>query len=315
MVELIFALRSGDADTVSDRLMALGALSVTVEDAQADSEHEHPIFGEPGMSTDLQAWPSSCVRVLLDTDTDPEEFWSRFRAHDPEAAIAPVEVRTITDKDWVSETQRQFAPFVIGQELWVGPHWVDPPDTFLVHGVVIRLDPGMAFGTGSHATTQLCLESLLNVSGTWTASALAQARALDMGCGSGILAIAAAKLGVGNVTAVDIDPIAVDTARRNAADNQVSIQTHHADADLTGPFDLVMANILAQPLKVLAPALTRLTRPRGALLLSGILARQADEILMAYTPFAHHLGGLNVLAERDGWVCIGTLGMDRYDRP
>ncbi len=315
MVELIFALRSGDADAVSDRLMALGALSVTVEDAQADSEHEHPIFGEPGMSTDLHAWPSSCVRVLLDTATDPEQFWSRFQAHDPEAASVSMEYRTITEKDWVSETQRQFAPFMIGQKLWVGPHWVDPPDTFHDHGVVIRLDPGMAFGTGSHATTQLCLESLLTVSSTWTASSLGRARALDMGCGSGILAIAAAKLGVGDVTAVDIDPIAVDTARRNATDNQVAIQTHHADADLSGPFDLVMANILAQPLKVLAPALTRFTRAHGALLLSGILARQADEIITAYAPFTHHLGGVRVLAERDGWVCIGTLGLDRYDRP
>lgn len=313
MRELVFELHSGDADAISDQLMARGALAVTVEDAQANSADEAPIFGEPGMASDVQTWPASKVIALLDAAIDPQTFWESFCVENPSFAESAMEVRTITDQDWVSETQRQFTPFQVGQRLWVGPHWNQPPAEITAHGLVIRLDPGMAFGTGSHATTQLCLESLLACFQGRSTKGMGGGRVLDMGCGSGILAIAAAKLGAGEVTAVDIDPIAVETASRNADHNQVRIHAINAQMPLGPAFDVVMANILAQPLKVLAPALARQTKPGGALLLSGILARQADEILQVYAPLSDHLGPLAVLAQRDGWVCIGTLGRGRYD--
>lgn len=307
MQEIVFEIAATDTDAISDLLIALGALSVTVEDAQADLPTESPIFGEPGMPTAVQAWPTSKFMVLLDIDTRAQDFWEEFCAQDPRFYEVPLEIREITDRDWVSETQRQFKPFVIDGRLWVGPHWIDPPGIFAHQGIVIRLDPGMAFGTGSHATTQLCLEQLI-------AALDRQAqhqRVLDMGCGSGILAIAAAKLGATDVHAIDIDPIAVATARDNAAANAVNIHAASAEAQadgiFNGVFDIVLANILSQPLKVLAPMLTRLTRPGGGLLLSGILARQADEILQVYRPLCQHLGPITVLQEREGWVCIGTV--------
>jgi len=305
MRELVFETQCNDTDEISDHLMALGGLSVTVEDAQADAPSERAIFGEPGMPLDVQAWPTSKIMVLLGSDTDPSAFWKDFCAIDDRFAASIVEIRDIADQDWVRETQRQFTPFLVGDRLWVGPHWTEPPISFHNRGIVIRLDPGMAFGTGSHATTQLCLESLIHVMDRLQPPTR---RVLDMGCGSGILAIAAAKLGAPDVIAVDIDPIAVETAIQNARFNTADIQARDAEHDVIGPFDIVIANILAQPLKVLAPALTRFVRPNGALLLSGILARQAGEILSVYQPLAAHLGALSVLQERDGWVCIGTLG-------
>ena len=302
MQELVFETGAADTDAISDALIALGALSVTVEDAQADLPTESPIFGEPGMPTAVQAWPTSKFMVLLDLDTKAQDFWQEFCTQDPRFCEAPLEIREISDRDWVAETQRQFTPFVIDRRLWVGPHWVNPPAVFDHQGIVIRLDPGMAFGTGSHATTQLCLEQLI---GTLDCHPDRQ-RVLDMGCGSGILAIAAAKLGATDVHAIDIDPIAVATARENALANQVNIHASSAETQPGRAYDIVLANILSQPLKVLAPMLTRLTRPSGSLLLSGILARQADEILQVYRPLCQHLGPITVLHEREGWVCIGT---------
>jgi ribosomal protein L11 methyltransferase len=305
MRELVFETEFDDTDEISDCLIALGGLSVTVEDAHAEGPAERPIFGEPGTALDIQAWPTSKIMVLLDPDTDPRSFWREFCATDSRFESLAVEVRDIADQDWVRETQRQFTPFVVEDQLWVGPHWTEPPASFQNSGIVIRLDPGMAFGTGSHATTQLCLESLIQIG---RQRSIVHDCVLDMGCGSGILAIAAAKLGATEVLAVDIDPIAVDTAQQNALANRAVITAHDAEHAIDGQFDVVIANILAQPLKVLAPALTRFARPHGALLLSGILARQADEILQVYRPLSAHLGQLSVLRERDGWVCIGTLG-------
>ena len=303
MRELVFETDQGDCDEISDLLITLGALSVSVEDALAESDHEQPIFGEPGMPTDLQSWPCSKVVVLLDQAINCADFWQEFCRQEPRFESALIELRELSDRDWVSETQRQFTPLQIANRLWVGPHWTSPPDDFPREAVRIQLDPGMAFGTGSHATTQLCLESMIRVMDQSTKPL----RLLDMGCGSGILAIAASKLGAAEVIAVDIDPIAVTTTLNNAQANQSKLSAQDADEEIHGDFDLVMANILAQPLKVLAPALTRLTRPGGHLLLSGILARQAEEILEVYRPLASHLPELQVLQERDGWICIGTI--------
>jgi ribosomal protein L11 methyltransferase len=326
--ELVFETSHQDSDEISDLLMALGALAVTVEDAHAQSDSEAPIFGEPGSSPFVQAWPHCRIVAIVDGQCDVPAFWASFCEADPRFESTPMELREISDRDWVAETQRQFEPFAIAGRLWVGPHWLTPP-ALSNNAIAIRIDPGMAFGTGSHATTQLCLEMLMAAMDRMALAASNTARhahhaphVLDMGCGSGILAIAAQKLGAGSVIAVDIDPVAVATAKSNALANNAAIVVQDADQPIergqasatsdasshAAGFDIVLANILAQPLKVMAPALTGHVRPHGALLLSGILARQADEIMDIYRPLAAHLGEMRVLATRDGWVCIGTLG-------
>lgn len=324
MHELVFETVHDDGDEISDLLIALGALSVSVEDARASSDEERPIFGEPGSTPFVQAWPHSKITALVDESTDAHALWKAFCQADPRFEDAVMELRWIADRDWVAETQRQFEPFQIGERLWVGPRWLAPP-TLAPSAITMRIDPGMAFGTGSHATTQLCLEMLVSamdrMQGASEDRQPCAIKVLDMGCGSGILAIAAAKLGAADVTAVDIDPVAVRTTQANTEENGVTLRVLDAEqtlasattaagatSDAAPVFDIVMANILAQPLKIMAPALTRNTRPGGALLLSGILARQSDDILNVYRPLARHLGEIRVLAERDGWVCIGTLG-------
>lgn len=312
--ELVFETSHPDSDDISDQLMALGALSVTVEDARAESDAEIAIFGEPGSTPFVQAWPHTRIVALLDGQTDARQFWKTFCEKNPGFESAPMELREISDRDWVAETQRQFQPFEVAHRLWVGPRWLNPPE-LSQDAIAIRIDPGMAFGTGSHATTQLCLEMLMAAMDKMKRAETQRElqgglQVLDMGCGSGILAIAAAKLGATSVTAIDIDPIAVATARDNAQANQADLVVLDADQAITNAkhFDIVLANILAQPLKIMAPALTSHVRPAGALLLSGILSRQAQEILDVYQPLSGHLGELEVLAERDGWVCIGSLG-------
>lgn len=318
LLEISFTVSAPDAEHLTDVLLEHGALSASVEDAQALAPDEQPIFGEPGTAQDMQAWPESKIVALLPLDTDVKAWWAELLANEPllgkDTALT---IRSLEDKDWVSETQRQFEPFAVGTQLWIGAGWHEPPAAVPADRV-IRLDPGMAFGTGSHATTQLCLEAIAQLCdqlghGKGSGEPAERFRVLDYGCGSGILALAAAKLmPTAEVVALDIDPIACETARENARRNQVKIQVLDAEAAdaqsmalLAQPSDLVLANILAQPLKVLAPALCRYVRPGGALVLSGILARQAEEILAAYAEHAQ----LAVLAERDGWVAIGTLGL------
>lgn len=300
--ELVFETRHHNAEAISDALMQLGAISVTVEDAAASSEDETPIFGEPGSSIDIQSWPSCRVAALLQADTKPEDLWTEFSRWNPDFESVPYEIRAIDDRDWVSETQRQFSPLLIDHCLWVGPHWSQPPSNLASPAIAIQLDPGMAFGTGSHATTQLCLEFMLR---RFRLEPRPD-RVLDMGCGSGILAIAAAKLGAKEVIAVDIDPIAVQTTASNATKNRVEIAAHEAAVSPKGQFDLVVANILSQPLKLLAPALVAYAKPGASLYLSGILARQSQELLDIYRPLAKHLAPLEVLGEKEGWVCVGT---------
>ena len=300
--ELVFETRHHNAEAISDALLELGALSVTVEDAAASSEDETPIFGEPGSAIDIQSWPSCRVAVLLESHARPEDLWKEFSQWDRDFESVPYEVRAIDDRDWVGETQRQFSPLLIDDCLWVGPHWSQPPSNLAWPAIAIQLDPGMAFGTGSHATTQLCLEFMLRR----FRMEPKPDRVLDMGCGSGILAIAAAKLGAKEVIAVDIDPIAVQTTASNAANNRVEITAQEAAVSPQGQFDLVVANILSQPLKLLAPALVTYAKPGASLFLSGILARQSQELLEIYSPLARHLAPLEVLGEKEGWVCIGT---------
>ncbi len=300
--ELVFETSHHNAEAISDVLLELGALSVTVEDAAANSADETPIFGEPGAAIALQSWPSCRVLALLDSQANPLALWKSFCEWDASFESVPFETRSIHDRDWVSETQRQFTPLLIENCLWVGPQWTAPPANLHAPAIAIQIDPGMAFGTGSHATTQLCLEALLQR----FRKPPVPTRVLDMGCGSGLLAIAAAKLGAKEVIAVDIDPIAVQTTRCNAANNQVQVLAQDALAPVHGQFDVVVANILSQPLKLLAPALTAYVKPGGNLFLSGILSRQAQELLAVYRPLAQGLPPIDVLAEKEGWVCIGT---------
>jgi ribosomal protein L11 methyltransferase len=279
-------------EALSDALLAAGALSVSITDADAEHASERPLFGEPGATAPHLAWPRNCVSVLLAPDADPRVVVQEAART---LAIAPppiAEVRALEDADWVRQTQSQFAPIHVAGRLWIVPTWHLPPEADAIN---VRLDPGAAFGTGTHPTTQLCLQWLVeNIS--------AGQRVLDYGCGSGILAIVAAKLGAREVVGVDLDQQALHTARANSEANSVSARYTIPAALPPGTFDVVLANILANPLLLLAPALIARVRRGGALVLSGVLARQADEMIAAYACAVPALS--LALWRRDDWVCL-----------
>jgi ribosomal protein L11 methyltransferase len=295
MIELVFEVGQDDADEFSDALFAAGAVSVVIEDALADTEDESPLYGEPGLTPDLPAWTLNRVVAGLSPDLDVSVFLRQAR-DEFDAPLPAHFQRIVADQDWVRVTQAQFAPICVTPMLWIVPSWHKSFE-LPARAVGIELDPGLAFGTGSHATTRLCLQ--------WIAENLPQMSSpsvLDYGCGSGILAIAAAKFGASQVLGVDIDPQAVRAAQANGLTNH----TVHASFGLPdaaiGRYDVLIANILSNPLKVLAGLLCSHTG--GTLVLSGILARQADEIANAYAPWI----ALSVWREDDGWVCMtGTM--------
>ena len=204
--------------------------------------------------------------------------------------IPPYVAETLADQNWVQLTQSQFEPIRVSERLWIVPSWHEAPDP---EALVLVLDPGMAFGTGSHPTTRLCLEWLER-------TVTPGATILDYGCGSGILAIAAAKLGAAGVLGVDIDAQAVTAARGNAERNGIAARFEDSAQEIRGQSDIVVANILSNPLKALAPAICAHVRPGGALALSGILSEQADELIAIYAPFLQ----LEIADTRDGWVCL-----------
>ena len=278
------------ADALSDALMEQGALSVSVEDAQAGTPEETPQFGEPGCPT-TPLWQHSRVIALFDADTSIEALTAHIAAACQAIRIEmpdDIEIEEVAEQNWVQLTQAQFDPIRINDRLWIVPSWHTAPDPAAVNLV---LDPGMAFGTGSHPTTRLCLEWLCN-------SLHGGETVLDYGCGSGILAIAAARLGAGPVLGVDIDENALSAAHDNAVANEVELALRHSRAPLEETFDCVVANILTNPLCVLAPLLAARVAPGGRLALSGVLESQADEVIAAYAPFiALHAG-----ATLDGWV-------------
>jgi ribosomal protein L11 methyltransferase len=291
---------------LSDELMALGAACVSVEDAQADDPSlERPRFGEPGAQTDMLAWPVSQIRVLLDAQTPATQWWREAQSMLSFLKDCQSEIRGLPDEDWVSKSQRAFTPIEIDHQVWIGPSWHSMPDHYRqAPRVGLSIDPGMAFGTGGHATTRLCLQAIVGLSQQGPLG-----RVLDYGCGSGVLGLACAKLGAQAVIGVDIDPIAVDVARRNAEQNlneselaRTSWRT--VSQPVEGQFDLVVANILAQPLKLMAGLLLSHCKPSGHLVLSGILSRQVEELRQAY---ALAVAGtrLAVLGEDEGWVCLG----------
>ena len=310
--ELVFELHADQADLepLTDALLEHGALSVSVDDLLAGSVAEQPQFGEPGADIHMRPWPVSRVRVLISDALEPQAWWLSLATALPVLAASPMQAHAVEESDWVTLSQASFEPIVIRDTLWVGPHWHITPDAFLrAPRWHLSIDPGMAFGTGGHPTTQLCLEALLTIfSQPSQAGGAGPTRVLDLGCGSGILAIAAARLGASHVLAVDIDPMALETTRRNAEINRVGSQLTVADArtPIPNPFDLVVANILAQPLKVLAPLILGAVASHGGLVLSGLLTRQEDEVRAAYAAIdPQQQNKMISLGSRDGWLCLG----------
>jgi ribosomal protein L11 methyltransferase len=299
--ELTLLVAEPQAEALSDALLDLGALAVTVEDAQADTEHEAPLYGEPGMEPAQHAWPESRLQVLIAPGIDPQQLIAAAAEQCALPMPTITALRSVLDADWVRLTQAQFPPTQVGARLWIVPTWHTPPDATALN---IRIDPGVAFGTGTHPTTRLCL--------AWLEDNLAaNARVLDYGCGSGILAIAAARLGAAQVHGVDIDAQAVRAAQHNSVANGIDPQSarYTAPADLApldtpgGRFDVVLANILANPLKLLAPALLARVAPGGALVLAGLLNRQAEELSTLYRALDPAVE-LMVWGEMDGWSCL-----------
>jgi len=295
MFELVLLAPEERLEDLGDALDALEALSVSVEDADAQTEAEQALFGEPGMPAPKEGWNRSRVVALFQQEQQAREAAELLPPQEFFTGCEVVGVRLVADQDWVRLTQSQFAPVEITPTFWIVPSWHEPP---AAAEQVIRLDPGLAFGTGTHPTTRMCLR--------WTARRdLSGQRVLDDGCGPGILAIGAAKHGAAEIVAVDIDPAAVESTQINAANNHVSLQAGLPDA-ARGQFDLVLANILATPLKVLAPLLCGHVKAGGHLVLAGILERQADELKAAYAPWL----ALEVTDSEDGWILMTARAAD-----
>ncbi len=281
------------ADALSDALLDAGALSVVVEDADAGKVVESPLYGEPGLEPLEPSWPKNRVIFAIDEGASAERLLAAAAAAIG-ATVPPIAaMREVGEADWVRITQAQFVPVRISERLWVVPTWHEPPDPSAVN---IRLDPGIAFGTGTHPTTRLCLR--------WLARAnLANVRALDYGCGSGILAIAAAKLGAREVVGPDIDPRALESSRANSRTNGVAARYTDPKELGAGEYDVILANILANPLIVLAPTLVARLAIGGHIVLSGILDRQAQPVIDAYASLCSGLS-LAVWDREDGWSCV-----------
>ena len=295
MHELVLRAAAEQVEPLSDALMdELGAVSVSVEDADVDSQAEEPLFGEPGLPAPREAWRQSTLRALFENEAEATAAATLLRAQDWAHGLRLQSLSAVPDTDWVRLTQSQFTPIEITPSFWIVPSWHAAPAQART---VIRLDPGLAFGTGTHPTTRMCLRWIAQQAGPWAADAAA--RVLDYGCGSGILAIAAALHGAREVDAVDIDLAAVQASRANATANGVTLVCGTPEL-AQGRYALVLANILAKPLTLLAPLLASRVAAGGSLVLAGILERQVDELRDAYAPFI-----LLEVADRDeGWALM-----------
>ncbi len=296
MFELRLMCPEDRVEALSDALDALDALSVSVEDADAQTDAEQALFGEPGMPAPKDGWQRSRVLALYDTREQAQETIELLRMQDFFAGCEVLGIQHVPEQDWVRLTQSQFAPVDITPEFWIVPTWHEPPAQART---VIRLDPGLAFGTGTHPTTRMCLRWISRQAQLGTDGAAVFGRVLDYGCGSGILAIGAAKFGAKEVDAVDIDPAAIESTVLNAQANHVVVRSGLPET-ASGVYQTVLANILATPLKVLAPLLWSRVAPDGHLVLAGILERQADELKAAYAPYAV----LTVADVEDGWILM-----------
>lgn len=283
--------RDNTADVISDALMALGALSASIEDANAETADEQPIFGEPG-DPPPGIWQQNIVSALLDEQTVVADFMLALQETTGLHALN-YSTEMIADQDWVRATQSQFEPIRIRDDLWIVPTWHSAPDP---HALNIVLDPGLAFGTGSHPTTHLCL--------AWLAERVrAQHTVLDYGCGSGILTIAAKKLGAASVIGVDIDAQAIQASHYNAEQNQVAARfclPAQLEPLIDGKADIVVANILSSALMVLAPALAAACKAQGRIALSGILREQAGQVADIYAEWFV----MDVPVFMDAWVLL-----------
>jgi ribosomal protein L11 methyltransferase len=267
-IQLRINTNSDDAETISDLLMEEGAVSITFEDGK-----DTPIF-EPKLG-ETPLWRDTVVVALFDAQTDLSPTIEMLKTLPFLGAHFGHKVEQIEDKDWVREWMDNFHPIQFGSRLWICPSWREIPDPTAVN---VILDPGLAFGTGTHPTTALCLEWLDSLD-------LANHQVIDFGCGSGILAVAALKLGAKSVTGIDIDYQAIDASRANAERNQVADKLalflpEDVPADLKA--DVLVANILAGPLRELAPLIAERIKPGGKLALSGLLQEQAEEIAEHY---------------------------------
>ena len=296
MFELSLLCPEDRVDVLSDALDTLDALSVSVEDADAQTPAEQALFGEPGMPPPKDGWQRSRMVALFAQEAAARDAVVLLGAQDFFEDCELLGIQTVEDQDWVRLTQSQFAPVEVTLDFWIVPTWHEPPEQARR---IIRLDPGLAFGTGTHPTTRMCLR--------WIAQHGVQAqRVLDYGCGSGILAIGAAKYGATEIDAVDIDEAAVTSTELNAQANGVQLKAGLPDK-AKGQYQTVLANILATPLKVLAPLLCSYVAPGGHLVLAGILERQAEELKAAFAPWVV----LEVADTQEGWILMTAKAVSR----
>jgi ribosomal protein L11 methyltransferase len=284
---LALVVEGRHAEPLGEALEEAGALATEITDADAGTEREEALFGEPGADGGL--WPRARLSALFAADADPGAALDEALAASGVATLSAASIERVEDADWVALTQRQFDPIRAGERLWIVPTWHAPRPG----AINVILDPGAAFGTGSHPTTRLCLAWLERHVRTGDAI-------LDYGCGSGILAIAALKLGAARATAVDVDPLALEAARYNSERNGVRLDARDAHAALADAADITIANILANPLRMLAPLLATHTRPGGSIVLSGILEEQVEPVIGAYAPWA----ALAVAGRDAGWALL-----------
>ncbi|MDO4231498.1 MAG: 50S ribosomal protein L11 methyltransferase [Lautropia sp.] len=298
--ELSIGVEKAQAEAWADACLEAGALSVQAEDADADSPDEQPLFGEPlpagtigaGMLPQAFGWTHTRLTLLVDADDDADAILRDAAATLDQPVPQVLDRRQVDDQDWVRLTQSQFDPIPVGKRLLILPSWHAAEAEGSQREALI-IDPGLAFGTGSHPTTRLCLEWLDEHDPK-------DLRVIDYGCGSGILAIAATRLGAREVIGIDIDPQAVLSTQENARINRVQIQAFTGEADMPPAADLVIANILSTPLKLLAPLLSSLVAPGGRIVISGVLERQIDEVASCYDPAL----SLSTWQTRDGWACL-----------
>lgn len=297
MFELALICPQDRVEALSDALDALDALSVSVEDADAHTDAEQALFGEPGMPAPKDGWQRSRLVALFAAEPLAQDALRLLKAQDFFSGSQVVGITVVPDEDWVRLTQSQFSPVEITPEFWIVPTWHEPP---AVARTVIRLDPGLAFGTGTHPTTRMCLRWIAQFGeDIATRKRPPWGPVLDYGCGSGILAIGAAKYGADLIDAVDIDPAAVESTLLNASANDVVLSSGLPDK-VRADYQVVLANILATPLKVLAPLLCAKVQLGGSLVLAGILERQAQELIAAYAPYLP----LKVSDSQEGWVLM-----------
>ena len=289
--QITIAVNDHLAERLADALMEHGALSAAIEDAYAGTENEQAIFGEPGMPAE-QIWQQSKVIALFG---EHDEAAAVVKAAAQECGLKDLsyDSETLEDQDWVRLTQSQFDPIQISERLWITPSWHKAPAG---NAVNLQLDPGLAFGTGSHPTTRLCLK--------WLDTQLKGGESvLDYGCGSGILTIAALKLGAGSAVGVDIDEQAIRASNDNAAQNNVQAHFYLPDGLPQGQFDVVVANILANPLRMLGEMLAARTKQGGHIVLSGLLAEQSEELGEIYSQWFD----IEPAETEEGWALLSGL--------